>query len=97
MRLSDKEKKTILDSIRKIDSSAQVFLHGSRTQPELLGGDIDLLVLSDLMGIREKAVVLAEIKQNLGDQKIDLKICTHKNKDTDPFVGQILKNSRPLV
>lgn len=96
MRLTETEKKVILESVENLDPKAEIFVFGSRALDHLRGGDIDLLVLSEHLGILEKAVILAEIKKILGDQKIDLKICHPQEKETDAFVSHILQTAKPL-
>jgi predicted nucleotidyltransferase len=51
VRLSDSEKKVILTAVRRFDPRARIFLFGSRTDDAKRGGDIDLLVISDSIGL----------------------------------------------
>ena len=50
MRLTQEEQRAICGSIHKVDPDARILLFGSRVNDEARGGDIDLLVLSDLLG-----------------------------------------------
>ena len=72
MRLSKKEKKTILEIIRQSDPDAHIRLFGSRTDDKSRGGDIDLLIISKKLKYRDKLIVRYRLKEKLGDRKIDL-------------------------
>lgn len=83
MRLSEFERQAILSAITKLDSQAQVYLFGSRVHPEKRGGDIDLLVMSKILGEKDKRTIRWAICDQIGEQKIDLVIA----QDTSsPFV-----------
>jgi len=77
---------------------AELRLFGSRTQDELKGGDIDLLLVVDqpefaFQLTSQKHLLLASIKKQLGDQKIDLTIATKNEIPQDPFLAQIWPQS----
>jgi predicted nucleotidyltransferase len=74
MRLTDTERRALLDVIAASDPDARVWLHGSRTRDDARGGDIDLLVLSQSMHLPEKLDVLTRLRQTLGDRRVDLTI-----------------------
>ena len=93
MRLDEDEARVILREVRKLDPQADIYLFGSRTQDELSGGDIDLLVISSHLGFSDKITLLVEIKLAIGDQKIDLLIKKPEDKLKDPFIASILKNA----
>ncbi|MBI3294980.1 MAG: nucleotidyltransferase domain-containing protein [Deltaproteobacteria bacterium] len=90
MRLSLPEQKAICDAIHRADSAATVFLYGSRVRDDLKGGDIDLLVLSETISFGVRIQILSEIKEQIGEQKIDLLVKTPQQAATDPFVTQVL-------
>ncbi|MBI4403726.1 MAG: nucleotidyltransferase domain-containing protein [Deltaproteobacteria bacterium] len=96
MRLSFHEQQVIKETIRRFDPSARIYLYGSRARPELKGGDIDLLVISDQLVYRDKITILVEIKTALGEQKIDLLLKNTTEEKTDPFVIQILPEAVEL-
>lgn len=78
MRLSSSARSTIRDTVRSvIGLDATVRLFGSRTDDSARGGDIDLLVESEL-AIDQPALVGARLgarlQQALGDQRIDVVI-----------------------
>ena len=51
---------------------ARLLLFGSRVDDSKRGGDIDLLVITHTLGFPDKLQILADLHQQLGDQKIDL-------------------------
>ena len=77
MRLTEKEVKVIKSTAHEVmGKSAKVWLFGSRVDDKRRGGDIDLLVESDikepLRRIRSKSRLWAKLQQRLGDQRIDI-------------------------
>ncbi|MFK0569802.1 nucleotidyltransferase domain-containing protein [Endozoicomonas sp.] len=72
MRLTQQEQQTIKTTITRYDPKARVLLFGSRTDPNKKGGDIDLLVISEKLGFTHKLNILADLHQQLGEQKIDI-------------------------
>lgn len=72
MRLSEKEKDNLLNSIHFWDRDAKVYLFGSRTNDKKKGGDIDLAVWSDRIGLKEKIDIKLKFFEEFGEQKIDL-------------------------
>ncbi len=99
MRLGAREIEVVaavLDArIRK--RRAKLYLFGSRTQDQRKGGDIDLLVLAlpavirDLRG--EKHFLLAEVKKEIGDQRIDLVLAEASKARQDPFIRRALQTA----
>ena len=83
------------------NNNAQLRLYGSRIDDNLKGGDIDLLLIAaneevgnNLNKIKHK--ILVEIKENIGEQKIDLTICSQNNINTDPFLEHVFPDSISL-
>ena len=91
MRLSEKQKEVILDSVRKIDSAANVYVFGSRADDTRKGGDIDILIISGLIGRAEKRQIRREFYDVFGEQRFD--IVTDNGDYTDPFVKKIAKEA----
>ena len=83
MRLTDIERLAALQAVAAADPDAQVWLHGSRVSDDARGGDIDLLVFSQRMGLSEKLDVLTRLHAALGERKIDLTIARDESR---PFV-----------
>ncbi len=88
MRLSENEISAIKETVAGLDAAAKVILFGSRADDAKRGGDIDLLILSEKLGFKEKRKIRLELFKKLGEQKIDIVIA----RDTsDPFVRIALK------
>jgi predicted nucleotidyltransferase len=80
LRISDNEKKDIVNAISEIDGEASIWLFGSRTDDNKKGGDIDIAVLSKKIGIAEKIRIKRAICNKIGDQKIDLLVSNFGNE-----------------
>lgn len=78
MRLSEHEIASILKVARLIyGKDVQVYLYGSRADDTKKGGDIDLLITSsasktDTLNFENKLNFLANLQDQIGDQKIDV-------------------------
>ena len=76
MRLNHKQQFIIQNTARKhFGEEVAVFLFGSRANPDEKGGDIDLLldnVRKEKRTIENKVAFLADLKTQLGDQRIDV-------------------------
>ncbi len=93
MRISSKEISTIKKNILLFDSSASIYLFGSRVYDEAKGGDIDILIISEKIGFAEKIKIKTGIFKEIEEQKIDLIV--KKNFD-DAFVRLVEKDLRSL-
>ena len=87
MRISQIEKTTIVNAILEKDKNAQIFLFGSRTYDFKKGGDIDILIQSDEIGLLEIVKIKSTIFKNIPEQKIDLLVS--KSNEKSPFVDFI--------
>jgi uncharacterized protein len=75
MRLPPKEIEFIKSTILRRVPGAEVFIFGSRAHDGARGGDIDILIISDReIQLEENLRIKIDLKEKLGDQKIDL-IC----------------------
>jgi len=83
VRLSREERESIKSAIGKFDPHAKIYIFGSRTDPHKKGGDIDLLIISDLLKDEHKLDIKHELFQNIEEQKVDIIIA---KDETDPFV-----------
>jgi predicted nucleotidyltransferase len=76
MRISPKEIEIIKDlAIQNFGEGTKVFLFGSRIHNEKKGGDIDLLIRNlqkSKLTVASKIKFLVELKEMIGDQKIDV-------------------------
>ena len=86
MRLSEFE----IESIRSLANlhfgkDVQIFLFGSRINPELRGGDIDLFVRDSTgkpLKIRNKINFITDLILQIGDQRIDVVLDNHEAKNS---------------
>ncbi len=100
MRLTSEEIKNLVKALDPFigKNTAELRLFGSRTDAQLKGGDIDLLLLINNAELKNELIMkkhwlLAEIKYFLGDQKIDLKIADDTEIKTDAFLQLIYPKS----
>ncbi len=93
MRLTTLEITTILTSIKKYDSNACVYLFGSRVDEQRLGGDIDILVHSQVIDKFMLRKIKWHLIEQLGEQKID--ILLSKNLQ-EPFVCLVFSDAIKL-
>lgn len=94
MRITEEEKRVFLETVKELDPDAQVFLFGSRTDDSKKGGDIDLLVQSEKIGLSQEIIIQREFFMKLEEQKIDLVV----TKDfSEPFVKYIKPTLVPLT
>ena len=77
MRLSRDELEAIREKLQKLFPDGRGFLFGSRTDDNRRGGDIDILVLTSQPAPDQlRRIVLLELENRLGEQRIDL-LVTH--------------------
>ena len=90
MRLSNDEIQHIITTAKQyFGNTVSVILFGSRTNDQLKGGDIDLLICPKTGNqkksfLQEKIKFLVALKKNIGDQKIDVVI--EKRKDNRSII-----------
>jgi predicted nucleotidyltransferase len=72
VRLNTQEINTIRQSVQERDPNAVVYLFGSRVDDTARGGDIDLLVKSNVIDQKKKRDLRDILFHRLGDQKVDL-------------------------
>ena len=73
MRLTEKEKKAIIDAVRSLRPDAKIYLFGSRIDDSKKGGDIDIFVLdTNPLSIEEKLKIKRLFFNSCGEQKFDL-------------------------
>lgn len=90
MRLSPDEIKAIKETIQSFDSEAKIWLYGSRVDDHKRGGDIDLLIFSQILNFNDKLKIKSRLYEKIGEQKIDLLIAKDESK---PFVRIALENA----
>ena len=74
MRLTQQEQFAIVSAVQQVDAGADIYLHGSRAGDNALGGDIDVLLLSDKINLMGKLDILTRLRPILGERKIDLTV-----------------------
>ncbi len=90
MRITLSEQNNIKQTVAEFDSTAKIFLFGSRADDTKKGGDIDLLIFSNNLSQKNAADVRWRLWEQIGEQKIDIVIANDKSK---PFTRIALKNS----
>jgi len=88
MRLTQQQKLAIVSAVQQVDADADIYLHGSRADNNALGGDIDVLLLSDKINLMGKLDILTILRPILGERKIDLTVFADRGK---PFVQLALQ------
>ena len=100
MRLSQFEIEAIhLIATKHFGSDVQVFLFGSRVDDDIKGGDIDLFISTnemDLLTLETKIQFLAELKTQIGDQKIDVVFDSEVTRSKIQFYNSIQKHKTEL-
>lgn len=101
MRLSAKEISEISETVTDyLKHPFELRLYGSRLDDKAKGGDIDLLLIIDDTVVDQakwnKHILLANLKQVLGDQKIDLTICSNNQIQSSSFLSMIHPTSMKI-
>lgn len=88
IRLSKDEIEVLKKSLRQLDENAKLYLFGSRIYPQKKGGDIDLLILSDILNRQDLRTIRLTFFNHFGEQKLDIVLDAHKIHK--PFTKHIL-------
>jgi predicted nucleotidyltransferase len=83
----------IVHVVRSFDPSARVYLFGSRADDQQKGGDIDILIISDKIHLKEKIKIRLALYDALGEQKLDIVVSAN---GSDPFAKLALQQGVPL-
>ena len=94
MRLSTKEINLLKSQLKALSESAQIYLFGSRVDDTIRGGDIDLLVVSDKLSMRDLRRLRIAFCTQFGEQKID--ILLDDGSFQNPFAKHIFKTAVKL-
>ena len=94
MRLTNDEVNTLKASLSMLSKTAQLFLFGSRVDDTKRGGDIDLLVVSSELTLRDLRKIKFDFFDNFGEQKID--IVLDDGKKVEPFI-ELIKAKAVLI
>jgi predicted nucleotidyltransferase len=93
MRLKKAEIELIKETVHQLDPDAGIRLFGSRIDKNSRGGDIDLLIISKKLDLKEKLIIRYKLKEKIGDQKIDIVITP---EPADAFTRYIMNHSLVL-
>jgi len=100
MRFSDKNATTVKNAVRAaFPGQPKVFLFGSRVDDNKRGGDIDLMVVSDMQRNAMEAakiMAVAKIQTILGEQKIDLIVTNDPAEDPRAVVREAYEHGIEL-
>lgn len=96
MRLSSKIAAALTQAVSahlSPTAGSELFLFGSRVDPQKKGGDIDLLLVTD-PATKERAQALrmelrSLLREAADDQKVDLSVVTAEERRLDPFFSSI--------
>ena len=91
MRLTADQASAIRQEIRRSDPAAEIYLHGSRADDTARGGDIDLLVVSEHLDLREILRIRRRILDRIGWQQLDLTV-RRKDQTDEPLAALVLEN-----
>ena len=100
MRLTQQEVGAIISGIGLFiaDKAAELRLFGSRVNDQAKGGDIDLLLVAGdkatkISLLQLKPEILVAIEDTLGERRIDLKIVSKEELQSDPFLQIVYPQS----
>ena len=95
MRLTPHQRTAILTAVGKQDPKAQIILFGSRADDRAKGGDIDLLIVSDVIGLHEEWEIRRDVLDEIGWQKLDL-VVRRRNQPESAIVSVAMETGIPL-
>lgn len=78
MRIQPEERATIVSTITSFDKESEIYLFGARLEDTKRGGDIDVLVKSDVICRSMLGRIEDELFRKIDEQKIDF-VLTRKN------------------
>lgn len=87
MRLTNEEIATIKNSVLTLDVDAHVYLFGSRVDDTKKGGDIDLLIESNILTKQDLRKIRWRFFDSFGEQKLDLVL--DSGLDNQAFINMI--------
>lgn len=97
MRLTEKQIAIIQTTANEIFGlTVRVYLYGSRINDQMKGGDIDLMIDTEMdkMTSPNKLMFLVRLKKQLGEQKID--VVYNRPGRRDQFINSIKKQAIQL-
>lgn len=94
VRLSNAEIQNLKASVSSVDSHADIYLFGSRTDMTKRGGDIDVLIISQSIKKSDLRDIRWNFFEQFGEQKID--IVTDDGSMQSPFVKMVFPKAVQL-
>lgn len=88
MRIQPEEKAAIISSITAFDKESEIYLFGSRVDDTKRGGDIDVLVKSDIISRKMLVRIEDELFRKIDEQKVDFVLS--RKSESSPFVRMVL-------
>lgn len=82
MRLSEEERQAITSAILMFDENAEIHLFGSRLDDSKRGGDIDILIKSDVVNKNMLSLIEEELFHHIDEQKLDFVLTGSELKNT---------------
>ena len=95
MRLTPHQRIAILTAVGRQDPEARIILFGSRADDRARGGDIDLLIVSDVIGLHEEWEIRRDVLDEIGWQKLDL-VVRRRNQPESAIVSVAMETGIPL-
>jgi uncharacterized protein len=86
-------------AVKYFGKEAQVFLFGSRVDEDKKGGDIDLFIKNEneeLLTLENRIQFLSELKNQIGDQKIDVVFDNLITRSKNSFYNSIQMHKAEL-
>ena len=103
VRLTEQQIQGIVLAVKEHvkDIPVALYLYGSRVKLDAKGGDIDLLLLFDSANDKKallstKHALIADIKNYIGDQKVDVFFACKEDLKADAFLKVIFRNATLL-
>lgn len=84
VRLKPEEIKAIKEIVYTFDKDAQIIIYGSRADLSKKGGDIDILIISKSISLKDLLKIKAKLFKFFGDRKIDIIVA--KDSKQNAFV-----------
>lgn len=95
MRLTKEEIVSIKQVALSLDPNAKVYVLGSRLDDSKKGGDIDLLIESEILNRVSLLSFASELDRSLGSKKIDL-VLYHPSKRNSTYAEEMKKLAQEI-
>ena len=95
MRISEEERHAIISAILMFDENAEIHLFGSRLNDSNKGGDIDILIKSDVLKKSMLHLIEDQLFNHIDEQKLDFVLTGSEQKSS--FARMILANGTEVL